>query len=203
MPASRSCVHRGVRQSAPMNAMPAHAQAHPESLKTPSIRRRLACWLYEGVLLFGVLFAVQGVAVLLDGPLQTYISPELHLSEGTGQHVLLFLILGYYFTWQWTRTGQTLPMRTWHVRVVNAEGSPLTWPRAIVRYVFCWIWFLPPLAAVQNIHLSGTEVSIIVLGWVAFWALLSRFQADTQFWHDVWARTRLVSAQPQDSNPQT
>ena len=167
---------------------------------TPSIRRRLACWLYEGVLLFGVLFAVQGVAALLDGAIHQTITPSLSLSQGLGQHVVLFLVLGYYFTWQWTRTGQTLPMRTWHVRVVNPDGSPLTWSRAIVRYVFCWIWFLPPLAAVQNIHLSGTEVSIVVLGWVAVWAVLARFQPDTQFWHDVWAGTRLISAAPSNTD---
>lgn len=178
-----------VRQFAPMTA------ASP-TLFAPSIRRRLACWLYEGVLLFGVLFAVQGVAALLDGAIHPYLDAGFSLSQGTGQHVVLFLVLGYYFTWQWTRTGQTLPMRTWHVRVVNPDGSALTWPRAVVRYVFCWIWFLPPLAAVQNIQLSGTEVSIIVLGWVAVWAVLARFRRDTQFWHDVWAGTRLISAQP-------
>lgn len=180
-----------MRQSAPMNTAVATSSA------TPSLRRRLACWLYEGVLLFGVLFAVQGVATLLDGVIHSYLTTSVSLSHGRGQHVLLFLSLGYYFTWQWTRSGQTLPMRTWHVRVVNADGSPITWPRAVVRYVFCWIWLLPPLAAVQNLALSGLEISVVTLGWVAVWAVLARFQRDTQFWHDVWAKTRLIHAPPE------
>ena len=35
-----------------------------------------------------------------------------------------------------------------------------------------------------------------MLGWVAVWALLSRFQPQRQFWHDVWAGTRLIDVQP-------
>ena len=39
---------------------------------------------------------------------------------------------------------------------------------------------------------DGAEIAVLVLGWVAVWALLSRFHPLQQFWHDVWAGTRLV-----------
>ena len=44
--------------------------------------------------------------------------------------------------------------------------------------------------------LSGAESAIIVLGWVAVWALLSRFHPQQQFWHDVLAGTRLITSRP-------
>jgi hypothetical protein len=37
------------------------------------------------------------------------------------------------------------------------------------------------------------QVGLLTVIWVIVWALLSRFQAQKQFWHDVWAGTRLVT----------
>lgn len=169
----------------------------PRAADTPSLRRRLACWVYEGVLLFGVLFAAQGAASLLDVALHRLGSTGPTLSRGAGQAVLLFVVLGAYFTWQWTRSGQTLPMRTWQLRVVNAaDASLLSWPRAAWRYILCWVWVLPPLALADALSLGAAQTAALVTAWATVWALLARFRADTQFWHDVWAGTRLVRAPP-------
>jgi hypothetical protein len=62
-----------------------------------------------------------------------------------------------------------------------------------LRYVLSWLWFLPPLAGVFPFKLSGAESVVLVMGWVAVWAVLSRFHPDRQFWHDAWSGTRLVS----------
>lgn len=56
------------------------------------------------------------------------------------------------------------------------------------------MWFLPPLAIVAPLGLGAGEITVITLGWVAVWALLSRFHPQRQFWHDAWAGTRLVQA---------
>jgi hypothetical protein len=53
---------------------------------------------------------------------------------------------------------------------------------------------LPPLAALASRKFTLPELGVIFLGWVAFWALLSRFQPQRQFWHDVLAGTRLIDA---------
>jgi hypothetical protein len=34
---------------------------------------------------------------------------------------------------------------------------------------------------------------VLVLGWVAVWAILARFHPQQQFWHDAWAGTQLVT----------
>lgn len=159
----------------------------PTVLDTPSLLRRMACWLYEGVLLFGVVF--------IAGYLFSTLSQTRHaLDHRPGMQAFLFLILGIYFTWFWSR-GQTLAMKTWHIRVQDLQGHPLTQPRAFVRYLLSWLWFLPPLLATWPLNLRPAEVGVLTVGWVIVWALLSRLHPRQQFWHDALAGTRLVSTQ--------
>lgn len=154
----------------------------------PSLRRRMACWLYEGLLLFGVLF--------ISGYLFSTLSQSRHaLDNRHGLQAFLFLMVGIYFTW-FGHKGQTLAMKTWHIRVVDTHGQALTQQRALVRYLLSWIWFLPPLAIMAPYGLSGGETVVLLIGWVAVWALLSRFHPQRQFWHDALAGTRLINAQP-------
>lgn len=170
-----------------MNTLAPHPTTASDTLQAPSLRRRMACWLYEGLLLFALLF----IAVLIQGVLGLLIPPL------QGAHVLqvvLFAVFGAYFVWFWTR-GQTLAMKTWRIQVVDPQGHPLTRVRALARYALCWLWFLPPLAAVAPFHLPAAESTVIVAGWVLVWALLSRFHPQRQFWHDALAGTRLVSVQ--------
>lgn len=171
-----------------MNALTSDSPASPTTLVAPNLSRRMACWLYEGLLLFALLF----IAVLIQGVLGLLI-PALQ-----GAHVLqvvLFAVFGAYFVWFWSRGGQTLAMKTWRIRVVDPQGRALTRVRALARYALCWLWFLPPLAAVAPFHLPAAESTVIVAGWVAIWALLSRFHPQRQFLHDALAGTRLVSVQ--------
>jgi uncharacterized RDD family membrane protein YckC len=168
-----------------MNASP---QVSSDSLQAPSLRRRLACLLYEGMLMFGVVF----VASYLFGTL----SQTRHaLDNRNALQAFLFVIFGIYFTWFWSR-GQTLAMKTWHIRVVDRHGAPLTQARALARYLLSWLWFLPPLAVMAPFHLTGPESTVLVSGWMAVWAILSRFHPLRQYWHDALAGTRLISAQP-------
>lgn len=145
----------------------------------------MACWLYESLLLLGIVFVggllIGSVGVLWGSPL----SP-------TALQAILFLVLGLYFSWFWSK-GQTLAMKTWHIRVVDKQGRPLTRVRALARYALAWLWLLPPLALLAPLHLPVAEVSVLTLGWVAVWALLSRFHPQRQFLHDVLAGTRLIS----------
>ena len=152
----------------------------------PPLVRRMACWLYEGMLLFGVVF----IAGYLFGAL----SQTRHaLDNRLALQAFLFVIFGIYFTWFWAR-GQTLAMKTWDIRLVDALGRPVTQQRALLRYLASWIWFLPPLATISPFHLSGAESFVIIAGWVLVWAILSRFHPQRQFWHDAWVGTRLASS---------
>ncbi len=147
----------------------------------------MACWLYEGILMFGVVF----IAGYLFGTLS---QTRNALDNRHALQAFLFVVFGIYFTWFWGK-GQTLAMKTWHIRVVDTAGLPVTQGRALARYVLSWLWFLPPLLAVAPFSLPAGEITVIVLGWVAVWALSSRLHPQQQFWHDAWAGTRLVDSQ--------
>lgn len=164
-----------------------HAEAAAVTdLIAPPLPRRLACWLYEGMLMFGVVF--------IAGYLFSTLSQTRHaLDNRHGLQAFLFVVFGIYFTWFWAK-GQTLAMKTWHIRVVDRHGQPLTQLRALLRYVLSWLWFLPPLAAVAPFSLPAGESTVLLLGWVAVWATLSRFHPQRQFLHDALAGTRLVQA---------
>lgn len=148
----------------------------------------MACWLYEGMLMFGVVF----IAGYLFGTLS---QTRNAMDNRHPLQAFLFVVSGIYFVWFWSKT-QTLAMKTWHIRVVDSLDRPITQLRALGRYALCWLWFLPPLIAVSPFDLPAGEVVVIVVGWVAVWALASRLHPQGQFWHDSWAGTRLVDSKP-------
>ncbi|MBS0426595.1 MAG: RDD family protein [Proteobacteria bacterium] len=166
------------------------AQAAPE-LIAPGLWRRMACWLYEGMLMFAVVF-VAGWLFSTLGQMRDAMDARRHLLQA-----FLFVVFGIYFTWFWSR-GQTLAMKTWGLRVVDRHGAPVTQLRALGRYLLSWIWFLPPLAALSVLpfKVSGGESAVLIAGWVIVWALLARFHPQRQFWHDAWAGTRLIASKP-------
>ncbi len=157
-------------------------------LRAPSLRRRMACWLYEGMLLFAVVF-IAGWLFSTLGQMRDAMDARRPLLQG-----FLFIVFGIYFGWFWSR-GQTLAMKTWHLRIVDRQGRPVTQARALLRYLLSWVWLLPPLMALAPYRLSGAEVALLVVGWVLVWAILSRFHPEGQFWHDALAGTRLVSSE--------
>lgn len=157
-------------------------------LQTPSLARRMACWLYEGLLMLGVVF----VAGYLFGTLS---QTRNAMDNRHPLQAFLFVVFGIYFVWFWTK-GQTLAMKTWKIAVVDRSGHPITQTRALLRYLLCWLWFVPGLAATALFKLSAPESVVVVLGWVVIWAILSYFHPLRQFWHDALAGTQLVSKAP-------
>lgn len=134
----------------------------------PGIARRLASMLYESLVVF---------AVLLVG----FLLPQIVLfAYGLGMsnrmlwlHVLGLLML--YFVWFWMNGGQTLPMKTWKLRLAGANGEALRPLQAILRYLAAW-------------------PSILFFGIGLLWAL---FDKDRQFLHDRIAGTQIVFAERQ------
>jgi uncharacterized RDD family membrane protein YckC len=131
--------------------------------RAPSIARRLASALYDLLLLAALVF-------IATWPFIAFFGDSTH---GWRRHMLqawVVLVAGAYFVWFWTRGGQTLPMKTWHIRVVASDGRPVSIPRAVHRYLIA----LLGLAAVG-------------LGFL--WAIFDR---DRQFLHDRLSGTALV-----------
>lgn len=156
----------------------------------PGLKRRFAALMYEGVLLFGVLF----FAGLLHAALtrQQQAPPDR-----LGLSLFLFFVLGLYFVGFWTRSGQTLAMKTWHLRVIDATGRPLGWRRALLRYLLSWLWFLPALVSVWALDLHGGVAIFgsLSAGMLAY-LLIARLHPRRQFLHDLISGTRVISQLP-------
>ncbi len=151
---------------------------------TPTLFRRMACWLYEGMLLFGVIF--------IAGYLFSTLSQSRHgLSNRIGLQAFVVLVLAIYFTWFWHK-GQTLAMKTWRIRVLDRHGASLTQALALKRFALSWLWFAPPLILAWLLGLP-VMTSLACTGvWVVLWAGSARLAPGGQFWHDVWAGTQLI-----------
>lgn len=136
---------------------------HPRCV--PGVGRRLLSLVYELLLLTAVILLAAGVATAL--------------AHGTGfahprtltQLTVISACLGY-FAWQWHGRGQTLPMKTWKIRLETAEGKRVPVALALLRAVL----------SVPGYGLFGITV---------LWALVDR---DHQFLHDRISGTRLVTA---------
>ncbi|MFZ4651152.1 MAG: RDD family protein [Rubrivivax sp.] len=159
-----------------------------ETMQAPGLTRRMACFVYESMLLFGV--------VVMAGYLYSALTQQRHALHGqNGLRAFLFIVIGIYFIWFWSRTGQTLAMKTWHIRLVTAQGRLVSQPRAAARYLASWVWVLPALfvAGWGGIG-SGLQVAGLLSGSVAVYALSSLLLPSRQFAHDLVCGTRLVHA---------
>lgn len=157
---------------------------------TPGLARRMAAFVYEGVLLFGV--------TMFAAYLFSSLTQQRHALQGRhGLQAFLFVVLAIYFTWFWSRGGQTVAMKAWRIRLVMADGSPVSQLRALLRYLLAWLWFLPALAIAYQSGLqgSGQATAVMLVGVVAY-AGLARLRPDRQFWHDAACGTRLIDWQP-------
>lgn len=162
------------------------AAAGLPSSTTPSLRRRLAAFVYEGVLLFGVL--------MLAGLIYGVVTQQRHALIGLrGLQFFVFVVLGLYFGWFWTHGGQTVAMKTWHLRLLTKDGLEVGAARALLRYLLSWLWFAPALAwsHFAGVHSAGAVGVTLIVG-VLVYAASSRLNRQRQYWHDLLSGTRLV-----------
>lgn len=119
---------------------------------------------YEAVLLTAVLL----LGLLLPHAILGAFALRAAPANVLWGHLLVLLLA--YFAWFWTHGGQTLPMKTWRIRLVTNDGAPVQYARAVLRYLLCW-------------------PSLLLFGSGILWAFLDR---DGQFLHDRLAGTRLA-----------
>ena len=155
-----------------------------------SLRRRLASFIYEGVLLFGVL--------MIAGYLFAGLTQQRHALLGRSYlQGFLFIVLGIYFVWFWSRGGQTVAMKAWRIRLRARDGGPVSQPRALARYLLCWLWFAPALfsAWASGTRSAGVIFGLLGVGVVAYSAL-ALVHPRRDFVHDAICGTRLVPVPP-------
>jgi len=144
---------------------------------------------YEAVLLFGVIFAAS-YTVLAS---MNWSYPLAPVPRAALQAVL-FAIIGIYLAFCWTRTGQTLALKAWGLKVTRNDGQLLTASSCLARYLLAWHLWLPGIAAGALLDLTmGWTLCALVLG---FLLLLTPAVLDPRgrLLHDQWTGTRVICA---------
>jgi uncharacterized RDD family membrane protein YckC len=158
----------------------------------PSIKRRMACFVYEGMMLFGI-----GLIPGAIGALFTALTGHTHpLQSDAALRVIAYVIYGVYFTWFWSSRGQTLPMQTWNIRLVTLSGRPLSQRQALMRYLASSAWFVPAVVIAQLNDWSRWDALYAVAIGVVGYALLALLHPQRQFWHDALCGTQIIDAPP-------
>ncbi|TVP58784.1 MAG: RDD family protein [Halomonadaceae bacterium] len=136
----------------------------PHTLPSATLGRRMAAMLYDGMLIIAMLVVLTGVYTLAhQGLIDAGVVPDRYAdimeTDEIGFDPILFLLLFGSVTWFfghfWTRTGQTIGMQTWLIRVQNADGTTVTWLQVFMRMLLGIASWLP-------------------LGLGFFWVLLDR-----------------------------
>ena len=126
--------------------------AELNALPSPQFWRRVSCCLYEQLVLLGVIAL-------------TFLAPNLLLGILFGAalpswltFIYLYAVLGIYFVWYWTKSGQTLAMQTWRVRLIGDGGYQATKRQAFWRYVFGSLWLIPCVLLQWVFHFEKWQI---------------------------------------------
>lgn len=155
--------------------IPATVDITPAELPIAGVIRRIAALVYDAFLLFGLLVAPLFIATAIR-------SPRQNLPQGTVTHDLppiapkpvllvymIAVVVGFY-VYFWRKSGQTLAMQAWRIRVDSNTGGRPTWKQCFIR------------AAVGLISL--------LCGGMGYWWIW--FDKQGASWHDRASNTRVV-----------
>ncbi|WP_374347837.1 RDD family protein [Chitinimonas sp.] len=114
---------------------------------------------------------------------------------------MVALLFGY-FSWCWRRSGQTLAMKTWRLRLRSTTRNQPGWLAIAIRFTLVFCAFMPLSPAwIWSKHVPGMRWLLwLACAWAALpylWALIDR---DRQFLHDRLAGTciELMPIAPRD-----
>lgn len=145
---------------------------NPTPAAPPGHLRRLLAVVYDAFLLAAVLLVAFFPVPLIPAEWRAGLPVRL------GLQCYLLAVTCFFFVRPWSRGGQTLGMRAWRLRLVAADGAPVTQTRALLRFAVAF-------------------VSAAVFGLGFFWIFID---PGRRTWHDIAAATRIVTV-PKPSPP--
>ena len=138
-----------------------------EQKPSPSLLRRLTAMLYDSLLVVALVGVVNALALAVVAQLTE--GKEQILGPPIVQALTILTVVGF-FSLFWVKTGQTLGMQAWRIKVVDFQGEAPTTTKAVVR---CF----------------GACLSAACLGLGYLWCLVDHHK---RYWHDYISRTELI-----------
>ncbi|MFT5657670.1 MAG: putative RDD family membrane protein YckC [Gammaproteobacteria bacterium] len=123
--------------------------------------KQLAAMIYDSLLIIAILFVATAIALAFNG--------GNAIESSTAFSLYLILIIFVFYGWFWNKSGQTLGMRVWKIRIVSEFGGNPAWSICFLRLVFAML-------------------SIACLGLGYWWRLFKPYT-----WHDKLSQTSIVN----------
>lgn len=100
-----------------------------------TLPRRVAAAFYDLLLVIGLWFVAVFALLPFTGG---------HAVDGSSPlfRLYLFVIPCLFFSWFWRHSGQTLGMRAWRLQLRSHDGTRVSWPQTLIRYVAAWVAWL-------------------------------------------------------------
>ncbi len=133
-------------------------------MKNCSLQRRFGAILYDALLMLAMFFLITYPFIAARG------GEAVETSDNIVYQLTLAVVLFLFFTVFWSRSGRTLGMQSWGLRLETADGEVPTFRAATIRFFAAMLSWLP-----------------FGLGFV--WQLWDK---DKLAWHDRLSGTRLV-----------
>lgn len=155
--------------------MPAHAQKHiaPQPVSA-RLLRRFAAMVYDSLLLMALALAYGALVVWLNVLLQGVPAEGERLHWGLWRLPVflgMLVVLAGFFCFFWRRSGQTLGMRAWRLKLVDRDSAaPASLKQCVLRVVLA-------------------PVSLLCLGLGYFWHWLD---PQRHTFHGRMSRTRVI-----------
>jgi len=111
-----------------------------------TLSKRLAASFYDTLLCIALLMVTTGVYMMVS---KAVIGTDAYRAmNDSGQTIhdpllssVLFITLFLFFGYFWTKTGQTLGMQVWHIRVQSTLGHTVSWKQALIRFMVAGLSF--------------------------------------------------------------
>jgi len=161
--------------------------AHPKAPgETVGLLRRFGSMIYDGLLLVAI-WLVLGLLFVFIGNLVGRLMIPL-------QFAVNLVAAWLFLAWFWTRTGQTLGMQTWQIRLRDEGGGPVTVWKATLRYLVALAQWLLVLFAIHLAREYGAAVTVVVTALVLIGLGVSQLHPRRLMLHDWLSGTVLVHA---------
>ncbi len=121
--------------------------------------------IYDSLLIFAVLFVAAAIVMIFNRGEAIESSPAFTF-------YLLFSLFTFY-AWFWHKSGQTLGMRVWEIRIVSEFGGNPSWGTSYLRLMFALL-------------------SLACFGLGYFWRLFKPYT-----WHDRLSQTNIIDMSSQ------
>lgn len=98
-----------------------------------SLPRRLGAIVYDTLMIIAISFAATALWMFIT---------QTDRAVGPAYQSFLFVSIFSFFGFFWTRSGQTIGMLAWRIRVQSKEGYSITWTQALIRFFSAMLAFI-------------------------------------------------------------